>query len=223
MEHEYYGSVPVPLVLEPSADTRILLRKQGVLFRQTAWGRWVLLRPTHLNLADENGAYRFIVRPTDEDWWYVTLNEDGAVQSSNFLMEKSAVPGAWRELLLPLKAQDDEKNAEVVISLSSLKKLWEFILIPKFTPEATQLMLTERAVGLTFSAVEKVQLFKNFEAYRATSTQPMTLLKNAPHRIQLWEVRDSGDRLLSNAVPVPRCTEASVLDAKNAITTYFYY
>jgi hypothetical protein len=222
VEHEYYGSAPIPVQLEASVDTLLLLQRQGILFRQTAWGRWTLLRPKYSALANENGVCQFAIFPTDEEWWYVTADDDEK-QLGNFIVKKSNTFGIWRELLLPLKALEDEKNAEVNIVFGSKKKLWEFIFIPKFTPEATQLELRARNKELTFSAAEKVDFFKDFEAYRITSTQPVTLLKNAPHSLQLWEVRDSGDRLLSSAVPVPRCTEASVFDAKNAVTTYFYY
>lgn len=79
------------------------------------------------------------------------------------------------------------------------------------------------AAGLYAYNPEDVQLWNNNHVQRVISTRPLTISYPRPLKMRLWEIRNGGERLLSDTVPLPACDSPSPLSPKDTITTYFYY
>ncbi len=58
---------------------------------------------------------------------------------------------------------------------------------------------------------------------RITTREKVALSERPEYRFQLWEVRESGERLLEGNVGLPRPDESSLSRSADTIATYFYY
>lgn len=61
------------------------------------------------------------------------------------------------------------------------------------------------------------------EAYQFRTAEPVALNVNNSYRIKLWEIRKTGNRLLTDTLSFPRYDEISPINPEDTITTYFYY
>ncbi len=224
--HEYYTPGTIPLRLSPSEETNTFFAKSGILFRSASPMQWYILLPSgetaekQLALwADENPVMKFDLIPLSGEFFYISGLEEK--EEENYSIRKSMQPGVWRQLQIPFTLLNNQP--EIKLTIQYVKKLVEFILIPKYNHPDIQLQLSEEKGRVQFSEIEKIMLFDTTQAYRFRSTGTVDLSQNTSYKIKLWEVRKTGNRLLSDAVPLPRCNETSAINPENTISSYFYY
>jgi len=226
--HEYYVSGALPLNLSPAKETKDFLFKSGILFRKYSDNQWNLLLPSAdsaakaLSLwAEEIPVMKFELIPLSNDIFYNSvLNE---CNDGDHSIKKSVQPKTWRQLEIPFTDSLLQDQAQIQINIQSVKKHIELILIPKYSTIDMSLQLNEEKGRIEFDEIQRIVLLDDIDAYRFISREPIALAENSNYKIKLWERRKSGNRLLSDAIPLPRYDEISTINPNNTISTYFYY
>lgn len=210
--HGYYSGTP-PVSIVPDEKTGISFRRSGLVFRPQGKGRWIVLRPEGL---DEDLFPTFKVIPTDSLFYYVTER----AETLGSMLEMVGQNGVWGVLRAQLKRNE---VVETTLRLYPLEKRLEFVLIPRYTDVSAVVELREAQNGVIFLPPEKT-LFPGVDSARRIMTrEKLPLAESTPYRFQLWEIRDSGERLLADRVPLPEPYESSVVEPRDAVTRYFYY
>lgn len=228
IDHEYYDTGNIPLDTCPSREIAIFFNKSGILFRQYMNNQWNILIPEgetpekQLRLwLEDNIIMNFELKPSTPEFLYISSLVE--INNKYYSVKNSVSRGGWKQLEIPLTEIILKQSISIDISVNSLKKHLEFILIPKYNSINIQLQLTEEKGKLQFSKERRVSFLNNIEAYQFKTTEPVVLRNGNPYKIKLWEIRKTGNRLLSDIVPLPMCNEASIFDPYDTVTTYFYY
>ncbi len=208
--HGYYSSAP-PVDLVPDGETSRFFRRSGFIFRRLGGGSWLLLRPEG---DDGNGRVAFRVIPTDPLFHYVTERAD----TEGGELERIGQNGTWA--LLTATSKPDAVTTVRILFLPPEKQL-EFILVPRHTDTSAVIGLREVRNRVEFLPPEKFPGIPG--AWRVAGKDKTALREDAGYRFQLWEKRDSGERLLADGIPPPRPDESSPVNSHHSITTYFYY
>lgn len=223
IRHEFYTDDRVPLVLLPDQQTRLLLAKYNIILRQQMKNQWVMLKPKDESLFSnkEDLVLRFELQVTSEAFYYSTREYEPKANDI-FRVGDTSKPGIWRTLEMPFRENTDEEHKHIVLALQSKQMYFEFLFIPKYTA-AKDIRLREEKGLLQFGEPKEQILFDETMVYQFVSTEPVSLRKNYKYKVQLWEVRNSGERLLSGCIPCPDPGNQSVLRPQDTITTYFYF
>ncbi len=211
LSHGYY-STAAPADLVPDKDSATFFRKQGWIFRKREANRWMLLRSSES--AHEDFALTFDVVPTDPLFHYVTERAD----TEGGELERIGQNGTWA--LLTATSKPDAVTTVRILFLPPEKQL-EFILVPRHTDTSAVIGLREVRNRVEFLPPEKFPGIPG--AWRVAGKDKTALREDAGYRFQLWEKRDSGERLLADGIPPPRPDESSPVNSHHSITTYFYY
>ncbi|TAJ12200.1 hypothetical protein DMA11_13700 [Marinilabiliaceae bacterium JC017] len=126
------------------------------------------------------------------------------------------------------KFWQDEGNQSyrIMIQFHSLKVFWEFVLIPRNYSEDQSLMIKEATESLQFTELEKKMLLSKQQAYRGLSSDLIPLKERYDYKVQVWETKKTGKRLIAAEVPLPMAGEFSLntsRDKVRIVTKYFYF
>jgi|GEM_PF-1600825 len=222
--HHYFDGKKCCLDLEPDPRTYGMLIKAGMRFKQVNPVTWLIIKPdaSHTPLPVDAGEELVfhLKNATDEFYYYTdTLTVTGAANVSKALKN-----GTWKTLNIPLtQALIDEVSA-VSLAISSKTKIWEFILIPKYTDNCEKLELKEARAKLLFEEDGKKQFpGEDKDVFRFVSTAPVSLKEIYDYKISLWELKENGENLLSTALVLPKPAAHSWFSAQDTITSYFYF
>jgi len=222
--HEYYVNHNMPLLVTPDIETRLLFAKYNIIFRKQLTNQWILLRPADDLLPDkEKTIFRFELQIRSEEFYYST--DDYSVEPNGFFtMIEPDKPNVWKIMEIPYHTDIKEKNRSITLHIHSKQKYLEYILIPKYTQiKNIKLKLTEERGRIEFEGPETVILFGKTQVFRFVSKEAHMLRNTNDYMIRLWEIRSSGDKLLTQFIPYPRVGDISIIQPKNAITTYYYF
>ena len=131
---------------------------------------------------------------------------------------KNRVERFWQE--------DINQPFRVMIRFHALKVFWEFVLIPRNYLANQILMLKEATGKMEFTSLEEFELMPGQWAYRGFSSRSVYLKECYEYRVQLWELKHTGKRLITAEVPLPQAGEFSIKASKEnskIITKYFYF
>ncbi len=217
IRHAYFDNDEVAVALSATKETDTWLRRNKAVFRRDAPGNWSVCVPSGQLLHREE-ALRFEIRPQTKDFPYYSILDEEVYDGWRIAPGDS--PGVWKVIEIPA---GDFAVREVEIAIQTVEKYLEFLLIPKYNPPGIRLRLAEQRGELRFGEPEKVRLWNHEEVQRIVSVWPLQMRYPRPAQVRLWEIRPGGERLLSEAVPLPACNSPSPFHPNNTITTYFYY
>lgn len=226
MEHAYYGEGRSPIGLVPSGETKRFFEQWRMIWKQQGANRWILVGEM-LREALPQRELVFGISPLEKQFYYVSggVRENERVR----MLPRQNIPGVWKWVAIcpdwafGQGAEQILEQQEAVIRVETVSRYFEYILIPRYHPAETEIRLREAQGKLEFGEGEPVALPGIVQAYRFCSREAVVLERGMLFRVQLWEERGEGERLISEYIPHPEPDSGSVLKAENVITTYFYY
>lgn len=224
IKHDFFVNGNNCITIVPTRDTHKLLTRAGIIIKQSDSSTWLLLKQEGQNeIMEEDliGQLDFCLMTTDAGFYYYT---DNAVTDGKPVWELATVGknGIWKTLTINVdKALLAQKTA-IDIAISSPEKFLEFLVIAK-SGNRPQLTLREDNDKLIFTQSEVDFPGEPLPVYRFTTNKPVALKEAYSYRIQLWEVKENGESLLSNGVPFPKAAAVSVINSPNTISSYFYF
>jgi len=222
--HEYYANNSVPLLATPDIETRLLFAKYNIIFRKQQTNQWVLLKPSDDAFTDkEELVFRFELQISSEEFYYST-EEYTMKPDSLFILKETHKPNVWKVMEIPYRTDMNEQDRHISLQLASKRKYLEYLFIPKYTlAKDLHLKLTEERGRIEFESPEVITLFEETNVIRFISRKLVPLKRTNDYKIRLWEIRPTGEKLLSEYIPSPRVEDISVIQPQDTITTYYYF
>jgi len=222
--HEYYANNNVPLLVTPDIETRLLFAKYNIIFRKQRGNQWVLLKPSDDVLMDkEELVFRFELQISSEEFYYST-GDYIMKPDSLFVLKETHKPNVWKVMEIPYSEAINEEDRHISLQLESKRKYLEYLFIPKYTlTKDLSLKLEEERGRIEFERPKVVTLFEETNVIRFISREQVSLKKSNDYKIRLWEVRPTGEKLLSEYIPYPKAEDISVIQPQDSITTYYYF
>lgn len=224
IRHEYYTKAPCPVAVIPAPKTKYLLKRHNLLFLNQRTDEWLILKEKKTSVKDlleEGVELLFEIRPQMSSFYHLTLTEPQ--QQNAFSMKESPFPHVWQELKLNLSSIAEKEYTDIPIFIHTFSKYFEYICIPKYHSKNSKIKLLEEKNRVFIEELEMVNLPDMPRAHRFITKEKITLNQHNELRIQLWEIRPEGERIISNQLPHPDPEESSMFDPKNSITTYFHF
>lgn len=222
--HEYYVRTSCPVNLEPLEEIKSIFKKHNILLIQQKVTQWCLFFENKLDLNDLLlNKYKFIfgLYPQSEKFHYLSLKSTSI--NDAFSLHDAPMSNAWRNVELNLQYIISNNLQKIDIQIASPEKYYEYICIPKYYNSDVKLKLKEEQNRIEFNE-EKFQPITDIQdAIRFVSKEKIKLSDGNNLKMQLWEVRNSGERLISNFIPNPQPDELSLSNPQDTITTYFYF
>ncbi|MHA3787036.1 hypothetical protein ACX0HA_02405 [Flavobacterium hauense] len=223
--HDYFIKDRNCITIVPTRETHKALTRAGIIIKQTDSCTWLLLKEESLNeIIEEDliGAMDFCLMNTDAGFYYYT---DNNVAEGKPVWELAAVGknGIWKTLTVNIdRTLLQQKETTVNIVISSPKKFMEFLIIAK-SGNRPPLTMREDNGKLVFKHSDVDFPGEPQPVYRFVTDKPVALKEVYNYSIQLWEIKESGESLLSNNIPFPKTTAASMINSQNTISSYFYF
>ena len=223
LRHEYYADGRCPVSVAPDAQTARYLARFGMVLRRHPDGVYLIAgeRFRAEELTDETAHLRFELRPQDERLYYVTQAGGGGDEA--FALNDSPAPAVWKALELNTAAIAAGKQREITVNMQGVEKYCEYLCIPKYNPAGLRLKMTEEKNRTGLTEAEPVSLPGIPVAYRFATLEKVKLRQNSALRMSLWEVRESGEREISKAVPNPQPDQLSPMRTPETIASFFYF
>lgn len=220
-EHPYFSGGRCGFELEPDPATAQLLHKAGVLFRKQTPSSWVLIRPEGDPIIEAGISMVFLLRNTSPGFYFVT--SDQLTVTGDCTCETENRNGTWKRLIVPATESRLQTKETISLTLESRSRFLEFIVVPRRRREEVALELREDRNRIRFQPAVQVD-FPSEErpVYRFVTTEPVVLEEGSPYRVQLWEMRKSGENPLG-MVPLPKASSVSLFSRHDTITSYFYF
>lgn len=225
ISHDYYVRTACPVTFEPAQDTLFALKKHNILFVSQQKTQWTLLVEENFDPKDllENECKLFFgLYPQNELFHYVSLISN--TENNNFYLHDVPLSKWWKMMELNLQHIIDNKVQDISIKITSPEKYFEYVLIPKFHDANVNIKFSEERNRLTFVQGDQDFLAELGTIFPFRSEEKVKLSEdNERIKTLLWEVRDSGERLISTYIPNPKPNEISIINSKDTITSYFYF
>lgn len=220
--HEYFDSQQCGLDLEPNAETNRMLQKAGILFKQQNSCSWILVAEDEINL-EPDSELCFRLKVKQPDFYYYTDQKTRA--GAGCSLTDYNREGTWKVLHVPVTEQRlSAKEPETIeLSLKSKVKHVEFLVFPSGSYTADPLEIREQRGKIAFSKPESVNLPGTEKAlYRFVTTKTVPLKQKTDYQFHLWELKKSGENLLSKLPDFPLVAAVSPFSPTDTITSYIY-
>lgn len=224
LRHSCFAGGEAPVALSASAETDGFLQRNNAVFRCDAPGCWSVCVPSerYLEADDTCGVLRFEIRPRSGHFYYYSQLPEAELDG--WSVRNGDNPGVWKTIEVSMDEVIRPGAARTInIWIQAVEKYMEFFFIPKYNPPDAPLRVTVSKGDLLFSGPENTSLWEYGPVQRVVSVKPLPVNCQQLVRVMLWEIRNGGDRLLSDSVPWPPCDSPSPASPENTITTYFYY
>lgn len=220
--HDYFDTDQCGVILEPNRITSHLLQKAGILFKQQTTRSWVLIAENEVNL-DLEDQLSFQLKAKHPDFYYYT-NQVSADTVDCVLVDYQK-EGTWKKLDLPITENRlNSKEPETIhIQLGIPEKQIEFLVFPSQLYPMEPLEIREQRGKVLFNdREESVIPGTDQKIYRFVSAEALPLKEKSAYQFHLWELRKSGDNLLSRLPDFPLIQSLSPFSPKDTITSYIY-
>lgn len=220
--HEYFDAEQCGLTLEPDAPTKRSLYKAGLIFKQHDSRTWFLVGEDPILLDEETGLNFYLKTAQNEFYYYTDQDANSGTDWSLINYNKN---GIWKILSIPvnetrLKASETET---IEIHLKSQLKHVEFLVFPSQSYSMGPLEIREQREKVLFKDAEELKLPGTEKMlYRFVSSETLPLKQKSEYQFHLWELRKSGENLLSRLPDFPRVNVLSPFSPKDTITSYIY-
>ncbi|MDR0941060.1 MAG: hypothetical protein LBM68_02410 [Bacteroidales bacterium] len=221
LRHEYFGNTPCPATLVPDEETAYLLKRNNILWK-TSMGQCLLLTEHTSNLsADETAYLRFNIQPIDGQFHYVT---QVCYKDEAFSVADTNMVGVWKSIVIDVAHIIKNKIKHMTINIKARNKYIEYLCIPKYGKADLKLRMIDDTNYFSFvQPPEKISLFAMPVVWRFVSKEKIPLRKRVEAKIKLCEIRDYGERIICNMLPLPHSEQFSPVSPNDTITTFFYY
>ena len=220
--HDYFDTDQCGVILEPDRVTSYLLQKAGVLFKQQTTCSWVLIAEDEVNL-DPEDKLSFQLKAKHPDFYYYT-NQVSSDAADCFIVDYQK-EGTWKKIDVPVM-ESRLNNAEtetIHIQLGIPEKQIEFLVFPSQLYPMEPLEVREQRGKVAFKDIEESTIpGTNQKIFRFVSAEALPLKEKSAYQFHLWELRKSGDNLLSRLPDFPLIQSLSPFSPKDTITSYIY-
>lgn len=222
IKHAYFDAQQCGLILEPDSITNRLLQKAGILLKQQNSCTWILVAEDEINLDSEINL-TFQLKTKQADFYYYT--DQATADAKTWSLEDYNKSGIWKLLKIPLTnkrlgATDPET---IEIQLNSALKHIEFLVFPNQSYSMDPLEVREQRGKVVFDKREELALPGTEKTvFRFVSSEIVPLKQQSTYQFHLWELRDSGENLLSRLPDFPLVQSLSPFSPKDTITSYIY-
>ena len=222
LKHEYYAGGICPVSLTPDARTARCFSRFDILFRNHADGACLIVKEDfHIrDLTDEEACFRFELRPRDAQFYHVTQTAAG---DETFSLNDSSSPLVWKELEISTAGIAAGKQNEITVNIRGVEKYYEYLCIPRYNPAGIRLKMTEEKNRTGLTGAEQVSLPDIPVVYRFATLEKIKLRQNSNLQMQLWEVRESGEREISKTIPNPQPGQFSPIRTQETVASFFYF
>lgn len=207
--HDYYPPQKVPIELSPDRDTKVYLLRNKILFKKIEPNHWGLLKQMKENSEINPYGLSFHIKARNSDFHHVTL-----------LPFDARNPALFQSFHIP---DEKENKGQIRWHIPATEKYFEYICIPQYYTGDSVLRLRENKNLFEIEGPDKVHLPDAGEVFRFVSKKQIPLRQIYPYKVQLWEIRDSGERLISDRIPCPQPSSRSLFYPNDTITTYYYF
>lgn len=218
IEHEYYGTQHCPVQLQASPDSAFIFRRYNILCRKVDKNKWIFLSLPFSPDDEDIACLHFDLLPQNNIIYYVTGTLSVRSEEKNCEIKKSPEINKWMEVTVPFK----ETMEDIIISFGSKSKYWEFLIINRSQKDGVELKIEEKQRRVAFNDAEIVENPAFGKAYQIKTTDMLKMKEIYDYAFRLFEVKNTGERLISGHLPAPSPMEASILSPDDTITTYFY-
>jgi hypothetical protein len=217
LRHGYYPSGNCPVSLSPTAETARLLARYDILFRKQNANNWLLVSQNDL----ASGQLQFALQATDPMIYYVTRTWK---PNPAFTVESAMGRGTWQILSIDVQYLVENNQKEITLEAETEEKYLEFLGIPKFNPVDIPLRMTEEKQRIQVKEdTGGTTLPDGTVARRFVTAEKIKLRQDNGVKMQLWETRERGERLISAAIPCPQPSQFSPFSPKDMLTHIYYY
>lgn len=228
--HAYYTSSACPLDMLWSAEFVSIAKKMGLFLYKSEANFWCfcmsdtdLLKHRAELISEESIILKLDLVPLQNDFYYVTTSAIKVEEIYDWGISKDALKmGVWRNVEISIKKLFDLENSSICYQIDSIEKYWEYLIICKRKIPPYDIVLSEESKQLNFHSQEIVSLPDGRNAYRFLSKERICLSQEKKYKIQLHEVRDKGNRLISDYIANPLYDQASVFSPTNTLSSYIY-
>jgi hypothetical protein len=220
--HSYFDAQQCGLTIEPTSITNRLLQKAGIIFKQQNSCTWILISKEEITLDSEIELF-FQLKTKQPDFYYYTAQKTNG--NLNWSLTDYNRDGVWKLLTIPVTeeriAAADSETIEVKLN-SPLKHI-EFLVFPSQSYVMDPLEIREQRGKVSFDDLEELTLPGTEKTlYRFVSAETLALKHQSDFQFHLWELRKSGENLLSRLPDFPLVHSLSPFSPKDTITSYIY-
>lgn len=222
INHDYFDAQQCGLILEPNSITNRLLQKAGIVFKQQNSCTWILAAQNEINLDSEINLC-FQLKTKQADFYYYT--DQTTSDADTWSLEEYNKSGIWKLLNIALteKRLAATESETIEIKLNSPLKHIEFLVFPSQTYSMDPLEIREQRGKVSFDNREELTLPGTEKTlYRFVSSETLPLKQRSAYQFHLWELRNSGENLLSRLPDFPLVQSLSPFSPKDTITSYIY-
>ncbi|WP_341902320.1 hypothetical protein [Fluviicola taffensis] len=222
IKHAYFDTQQCGLILEPDSITNRLLQKAGILLKQQNSCTWILVAEDEIKLDTEINLC-FQLKTKQADFYYYT--DQSTVDDKSWSLSDYNKSGIWKLLMIPVTdkrigATDPET---IEIQLNSALKHIEFLVFPNQSYPMEPLEVREHRGKVLFDKREELPLPGTEKTvFRFVSSETLPLKQQSAYQFHLWELRNSGENLLSRLPDFPLVQSLSPFSPKDTITSYIY-
>lgn len=220
--HEYFDAEQCGLSLEPDNNTRLTLQKAGLIFKQHDARTWFVIGEDQISL-DEESELNFHFKTRQNEFYYYT--DQTADSGADWLLTNYNKNGIWKILTVPVNDQrlNASETETIEIQLKSQLKHVEFLVFPSQSYSMGPLEIREQREKVVFKDAEELKLpGTERKLYRFVSSETLLLKQKSEYQFHLWELRKSGENLLSRLPDFPQVNVLSPFSPKDTITSYIY-
>ncbi len=222
VSHDYFDTEQCGVILEPDGMTNHLLQKAGIIFKQQTTCSWVLIAENEVNL-DPEDKLSFQLKASHPDFYYYTNQAaSGTADCSIIDYQKE---GIWKKIALPVSESrlNSTDMETITIQLGIPEKQIEFLVFPSQLYQMEPLEIREQRGKVAFKNREESTIpGTDQKIYRFVSAEALPLKQKSAYQFHLWELRKSGDNLLSRLPDFPLIQSLSPFSPKDTITSYIY-
>lgn len=220
--HEYFDAEQCGLTLEPDANTHRVLQKAGLIFKQHNPRTWFIIGDDQIILEEESHLNFYFRTKQNEFYYYTGQTADTVADWSLINYNKN---GIWKILSIPVTHSrlNASETETIEIQLKSQLKHVEFLVFPSPNYSMGPLEIREQREKVHFKKAEELTLPGTEKVlYRFVSSEILPLKQKSDYRFHLWEIRKSGENLLSRLPDFPHVHVLSPFSPKDTITSYIY-
>jgi hypothetical protein len=223
INHAYFDAQQCGLILEPNSITKRLLQKAGIIFKQQNSCTWILVAPDNEINLDSEINLSFQLKTKLADFYYYT--DQKTMNTETWSLVDYNKEGIWKLLTIPVTEERiAATNSETIeVKLNSPLKHIEFLVFPSQTYSMDPLEIREQRGKVSFDKREELTLPGTEKTlYRFVSSETIPLKHQSAYQFHLWELRNSGENLLSRLPDFPLVQSLSPFSPKDTITSYIY-
>lgn len=227
LHHHYYDEHTTYANLSPTTETRLLFRNAGLVFRRMTPSTYCILKPTDsvsqekLNyFFNQTVEFTFELQPLSGDFYFVTEQ----IEHPEMKIESGKKAGVWKCLSFEANGDCLKKTIDFSITLTAVSKFFEFLLIPKYNPSETTVNIVDTKHNITFKQCDNVAIQGICPTVlRFCSEEKIRLQENYTFKLDLVEIKKSGEIVLKHNLPLPKVSATSIENPQDAISSYIYF